>query len=237
MLVTRRAAIPALPVILSLALSCGGRTGLTETGTRAGPVSPCPEPATAVPDAGSLMLGQGPYTTFELTLRNQCAETIWPAWAHTGGLDQTVPDPSLWSPLSPGESRDVTIHYLVDLEIALWGRTRCRFDEQGQGACETGDCGGFVCQSALGDAPRDATTYDFGIGFATSYNLPMQVTTAGCEDQQCSFDLAACPDSSRVAGACGVAACSDVCPAASGCCHPTSNGCSTHNDVDLTFCP
>jgi hypothetical protein len=183
------------------------------------------------------MLGPGPYTTFQLTLHNQCTETIWPAWKRTGGLDQTAPDPSLWAPLSPGESHTVTVYYIVDLEIELWGRTRCSFDAQGQGACETGDCGAFACPIDFGGTPRDATIYDFGHGFDTGYNVPMRVTTPGCDTKECSFDLAECPEASRVAGACGVAGCSAMCPSTSACCHPYSNGCSSGSDVDLTFCP
>src|SRR5882762_9377624 len=99
------------------------------------------------------------------------------------------------------------------------------------------DCGGFICHSAFSDVPHDATTYDFGSGFRGGYNVPMLVTTPGCEARQCSFDLDACPDASRVVGACGVAACFDVCPSASECCHPYSNGCFAGSDVDLTFCP
>src|SRR5262245_53347870 len=98
MLATRHAAIPALPILLSLVVSCGARSGLTE------PISSCPEPASAVPDPGSLMLECGASETFQVTLHNQCAETIWPAWTRTGGLDLSVLDPSVWAPLSPGES-------------------------------------------------------------------------------------------------------------------------------------
>src|SRR5262249_38523139 len=93
---TRHAVVPALPIVLSLAVSCGGRSRLPE------PIPACPEPASAEPDPGSLVLEQGPYDTSQVTLHNQCEETIWPAWTRTGGLDGTVLDPSLWAPLSPG---------------------------------------------------------------------------------------------------------------------------------------
>jgi hypothetical protein len=231
MLATRHAVIPALPILLSLVVACGGKSGLTE------PISSCPEPASAVPDPGSLMLGPDSYETAQLTLHNQCAETIWPAWTRTGGLDGSVFDPSLWAPLSPGESHDVTVHFSGSREIGLWGRTRCSFDEQGQGACETGDCGGFVCQLSVGAAPNDATLFDTQFGFHTHYNVPMRVTRPGCETRQCSFDLDACPDASRVVGACGIAGCTDVCPSASECCHMYANGCLLGSDIELTFCP
>jgi hypothetical protein len=231
MLATRHAAILALPILLSLVVSCGARSGLTE------PISSCPEPASAVPDPGSLTLECGAYETFQVTLHNQCAETIWPAWTRTGGFDLSVLDPSFWAPLSPGESHDVTIYYCGSREIALWGRTRCSFDEQGQGACETGDCGGFVCPIGVNNTPNDATTYNSQFGFHRHYNVPMRVTKSGCEARQCSFDLDECSDASRVVGACGVASCSDVCPSASECCHMYANGCLLAGDIDLTFCP
>jgi hypothetical protein len=184
------------------------------------------------------MLGHGAYETFQVTLHNRCAETIWPAWTRTGGLDGSILDPSWWVPLSPGESHEVPVYYSGSREIGLWGRTRCSFDEQGQGACETGDCGGFVCPIlVVGPAPRDATMYDSQAGFHSTYNLPMRVTKPGCEARQCSFDLDACAGASRVVGACGVAGCTDVCPSASGCCHTYSDGCLLAADVDLTFCP
>jgi hypothetical protein len=97
MLSTEHAAIPPLLIVLSLVASCGAKSELPQ------PISSCPEPASAVPDPGSLMLGQGEYETAQVTLHNQCAETIWPAWTRTGGFDATVLDPSLWAPLSPGE--------------------------------------------------------------------------------------------------------------------------------------
>ena len=228
---TRHAAIPPLLIVLSLVVSCGAKSELPE------PVSSCPEPASAVPDPGSLMLGPEGYETAQLTLHNQCAETIWPAWTRTGGFDATVLDPSLWAPLSPGESHDVPVYYNSSREIGFWGRTRCSFDEQGQGACETGDCGGFVCPIVVNQTPNDATTYRSMSGFGAQYNVPMRVTTPGCEAQQCSFNLDECSDASRVVGACGIAGCREVCPSASACCHMYSNGCYFSGDINLTFCP
>lgn len=230
MIATRYAAVPALSIVLLLVVACGGRSELVET------ISSCPDPDSAVPYPGSLMLGPGAYETLTVTLRNQCAQTIWPAWKRTGGLDASVPDPSLWAPILPEESREVTIYYLGPLEIALWGRTRCSFDEQGRGACETGDCGGFTCFH--GETPGDATTYDFfKRAFLGAYNVPLRKRAPGCDALECRFDLDGCADASRVAGACGVAACTNVCPSASGCCDMFADVCLLGGEVDFTFCP
>jgi hypothetical protein len=198
-----------------------------------------------VPDAGSLELRpNSPYTTFQVRFHNRCPETIWPAWDRTGGLDQTVPDPTLWAPLAAGEDRAATIHTIVTTEIALWGRTRCRFDARGSGSCETGDCGGFVCwaptHAPLHQFPSNATIYDFEVGFvAGGYNVPIDVETPGCPSHECALDLSTCPAASRVTGACGVVGCDTLCGSASSstCCHPYSNGCFQGGDIDFTFCP
>jgi hypothetical protein len=233
-----RAAFLGLPIVFSLAVSCGGRSELPEKVLGKGFRSSCPEPDTADPVAPSLMVGQGSDRQFHVTLHNRCTETIWPAMTSIGGLDQTVPDPSFWTSLWPEESRTVAFHFNSALEIGLFGRTRCSFDEQGQGACETGDCGGFTCQGPFGHVSGDATTFQFSDGewgFRGFYNVPMRVTSPGCEARQCSFELDACPDASRVVGACGVAACRDVCASAPECCR--SSSCAVGADVDITFCP
>jgi hypothetical protein len=198
-----------------------------------------------VPDAGSLELQPGtPYSTFQVRFHNHCAETIWPAWDRTGGLDQTVPDPTLWAPLSAGEDRADTIHYKVFTESAFWGRTKCGFDAQGKGSCETGDCGGFVCWAKgsipLHQYPSNATIYAFEFGFVPDgYNVPLAVATPGCPTRECSFDLSTCPAAMRTTGACGGSACTAMCPSAasSTCCHQYANGCFDGGDVDFTFCP
>jgi hypothetical protein len=238
--VVKSAAWRALPVLLVFALACG-RSALREelaAGSSSGPAlgggSGCPEPASALPDAGGLELSTGPYSTSQVTLHNHCSETIWPAMGRTG-LDQTIADPSLRTPISPGASSSATLHYVVVLEVKFWGRTRCAFDEQGKGACETGDCGGFVCPIFDNDYPHDATVFALGVGYLEGFNVPMRVAVSGCEPVECGFDLDTCPAASRSVGACGsVVACTSMCP--SSCC-PSSNGCSPGGDVDITFCP
>jgi len=217
---------------------CGGRSELT--GAQRDASAGCFDPPSVVPDAGSLDLPFTPYETFQVRFHNHCAETIWPAWVRADGLDQTVPDPTLWAPVLAGEERAVTIYYIVFAGIELWGRTGCRFDAQGKGACDTGDCAGFVCFTQGDRLPLKATVYDSEYGFlAGGYNLPISVETPGCATQACAFDLATCPGASRVTGACGGVACTGMCQAGapSSCCHPTSNGCFKEGDVDFTFCP
>jgi hypothetical protein len=238
MLSRMRAALRALPIVVSLMVSCGGRTELPEKVPGKGYRASCPEPDTADPVAPPLMLSDGSsHHQFQVTLHNRCTDTIWPGMSRHGGLDQTEPDPSFWTSLWPDESRTVAFHFNSALEILLFGRTRCSFDDQGQGACETGDCGGFIC-SGSGNAARDATTLQFSDGewgYLGGYNVPMLLTSPGCEARQCSFDLDACPAASRVVGACGLTACLDVCASAPECCGLT--GCGVGADVEITFCP
>lgn len=225
----------------SLVLSCGARSD-ADPSAGAIPVSTCPEPESAVPPTESMeppSSDLGP--TFQVVLQNRCAETIWPAWGRTGGLDQTQADPAFWLPVGPGDQHAVTMAGIVTVEVAFWGRTRCVFDQQGNGSCETGDCGGFMCSggiSGLIEEPRDATVYDLGYGFLHDYNVGMSVRTAGCDDKECQYDLGQCPESALTVTACGNAACTGVCPSsASSCCHEFSDGCFGGADITITFCP
>lgn len=228
----------AAPIVFfSLLLSCG-RTHLRDEDPGGSSASTCPEPASELPDAGSLELPPGAgYETFQVAFHNHCAETLWPAWGRSGGLDQTVADPALWAPMPAGDDRAVTMHFLAITEVAFWARTRCSFDEQGNGACETGDCGSFVCPDEVNQFPTDATIYDLHSGFRGGYNVSMFVKTVGCSDRVCVFDLPDCPDDARTVGACGLVGCSQVCPSSSTCCHDFPNGCFFDTGVNITFCP
>jgi hypothetical protein len=246
---SKRAASRKGLIVFSLALSCGGRSDLggvapsasstclepPSAGVAPSGSSTCPEPPSAVPHPGSLELPGSTYEIFQIAFHNRCAQTIWPAWVHSGGYDVSVTDPSFWAPIEAGQCHVTDMYHGSVVEVAFWGRTRCSFDDQGNGSCETGDCGQFVC--ATWKQPPDATVYDTWYGFAGGYNVPMAVETPGCDARDCRFELGECEEGARKEGACGVAACTAICPSSSPCCHEYSNGCSMGADIDITFCP
>ena len=134
-----------------------------------------------VPDAGAFQAPlAGSLGTYEVTLHNRCAQTVWPAWASMGGLDNTVVDTQLWLPMSPASDRAITVYGgLRDIEF--WGRTGCSFDQAGSGACQTGDCGGFACNKD----PLSTTVFVLKQGFVGGYNLGLRVEGPTCGEHEC----------------------------------------------------
>ncbi len=230
-------------------LACGGvsrRNGASHEspGTDAG--GACAEPTSAVPDAGVFVPPPpGPLGTFQLTFRNHCAQTLWPAWGSSGGLDDSVIDTQLWLPLAPGSERAVMVYNSVG-EIGFWGRTGCSFEEDGRGTCATGDCGGFVCPIRVGQFPPNATIFSLESGYLSGYNVGLLVEGATCGAHECVADLGTCSASSVIEDGCGrPIACSNICAGSSGeCCaqqdsrcSPGSDGRADSDDLVMTFCP
>jgi hypothetical protein len=204
----------------------------------------CAEPPSAVPSVKPFeppplnALG-----SFQVTLHNQCVQTVWPAYGSTGGLDNSVLDTQLWFALAPGSDRTITVYGGVR-ELAFWGRTGCSFDQDGNGSCQTGDCGRFICPVNVGALVTNATVFSLEGGFSEGYNVGLLVEGDSCGSHECSADLSTCEAASVVKNACGqVVACSDICGASTNCCpRPgceatgVSRGDATDNIV-LTFCP
>jgi hypothetical protein len=198
----------------------------------------CAEPDSAVPEVppyrGAPLDG---LLTFEVTFRNHCAQTVWPAWAASGGLENGVIDGELWLPLAAESDRTVTVHGGVR-ELGFWGRTGCRFDQAGSGSCSTGDCGGFVCAFNANQFPPSTTVFSLEAGFLKGYNLGLRVDGPTCGTHECVADLPSCP--AATTDACGTTiACSDVC-STSACCDDSR--CSDGDfrdggDLVFTFCP
>jgi hypothetical protein len=168
---------------------------------------------------------------------------VWPAFGPSGGLDESVIDSQLWLPMSPGSDRSVTVYGGVR-EIGFWARTGCSFDRDGNGACETGDCGSFVCPFVLNRFPATATVFELEGGFSSGYNVGLRVEGGSCGKHDCVADLGHCDDVSAVKNTCGrTIACSDICAAASECC--SRPGCDSGgvargdatDDLVVTFCP
>lgn len=181
---------------------------------------------------------------FELTFRNRCSQIVWPAWLSELGLDNTEIETQLWLPLPSASERTVTAYGAVR-DITLWGRTGCSYDQRGTGTCETGDCGGFVCNRL----PTNATVFGTFRGFLEGYNLAMRVEGVACGEHECVADLGACSEASVVGNECGeTVACSDTCSGSTTpCCREVSDACSNlgvrtgdgadTGDLVITFCP
>jgi len=224
----------------SISAGAGGLSG--GAGVDAG--GACNEPAGVVPDLAPFEPPPiGALGAYHVTFRNRCAQTVWPAYGPSGGLDESVIDTQLWLPMSPASDRTVTVYGGVR-EIGFWGRTGCSFDQDGKGSCETGECGGFICPFVLGNFPANATIFDLEGGFQGGYNLGLHVEGASCGSHECSANLESCGEASGVKNACGrTIACSDICSASTACC--TRPGCDSGgvaqgdatDDLVVTFCP
>ncbi|MEO6601261.1 MAG: thaumatin family protein [Polyangiaceae bacterium] len=217
-------------------------TGGTSTGADSGDA--CAEPMSVVPD---LLPFQPPpinaLGAFQVTFHNRCAQTVWPAYGSSGGLDNSVIDPQLWLPMSPASDRALTVYAGVR-EIDFWARTGCSFDKEGNGTCETGECGGLICPIVVGRFPESTTIFGLKEGFGRGYNGGLLVEGASCGNHECTGELDNCERASVVKDACGrTIACSDLCAATTACCsRPGCNsGGPSHGDATddlvVTFCP
>lgn len=227
---------------------CGARSSLEEEGGAAsGGASSCAVPEGVVPVAPPPDIPPQVTEQFRVTIHNRCDLTIWPAWTSVGGLDQSVADADFWAPIPAGQEHTSTFHYFVVQELSIWARTGCRFDAEGAGACDTGDCGdfpcfdescsAFVCPELIGGGPTDATAFNIDLGYGLGFNLPMRVTAEGCAERVCALDVATqCPVDARVTTDCGLVTCTEACADIGGCC-PRSDDCMHNRDLDVTFCP
>lgn len=220
-----------------------GGTSTAGMSAGAGLGGACEEPTSVVPDLPPF---QAPpidaLGAYQVTFHNHCGQTVWPASAPSGGLENSVVDTQLWLPLLPANDRTITVYGGVR-EIGFWGRTGCSFDQAGHGTCETGECGGFLCPMAFG-FPPSATAFDLEGGFQGGYNLGLHVEGGSCGDHACTANLDDCGDASVVEDACGrTIACSDICSASPACC--ARPGCDSGgvshgdsaDDLVVTFCP
>jgi hypothetical protein len=144
----------------------------------------------------------------QVTVINRCQQTIW-----VGAFGNPVPAGGGFR-LDAGQSTAVTLPGGT-WTGRFWGRTGCRFDANGIGACDTGGCGAkLACAGATGAPPATLVELTLGAGgvdfydvsLVDGYNLPMAVApmpggfTArpgvanDCAAPTCGSDLAAsCP--------------------------------------------
>jgi Thaumatin family len=244
LLAVRVGPILILPPFLFVS-ACGGVSTRNDPGgasTDAG--GACAEPASVVPDLPPFQPPpSGGLPAFHVTLHNRCAQTLWPAYGSSGGLDQSVIDTQLWLPMSPASDRTITVYGGVR-EIGFWGRTGCNFDQEGNGTCETGECGNLICPISVNSFPKSTTIFGLEEGFHGGYNVGLRVEGVSCGNHECTANLDSCDDGSVAKNACGgTIACSDICAASTACC--TRPGCNSSgvshgdatDDIVVTFCP
>lgn len=230
----------------SAAAGAAGASAGGDTGQGTGGV--CPDPVSAIPDTAPFVPPPiGVLGAFQVTFRNRCAKTVWPAWGSGGGLDNSVIDTQLWSPLVPSSDRSVVVYGGVR-DIGFWARTGCSFEQSGSGVCETGECGGFACPIVVNSFPASATVFVLQQGFLDGYNVGLRVEGSACGNHECLGDVAHCSDGSAVEDSCGtIVACRDICGASgSACCREQGSRCDPRQfDYDpagsdalvITFCP
>ncbi|KAG9157622.1 hypothetical protein Leryth_014131 [Lithospermum erythrorhizon] len=125
------------------------------------------------------------------TIINNCKETVWPGMTpddnYTGG----------GFTLKPGQS--AFFYAPTGWHGRIWGRTGCKFDKNGNGSCETGDCGNNI--KCLGPGQPPASIADFTLGdvdyydvsLVDGFNLPIAVKPifgkGNCSAVGCDSDL------------------------------------------------
>ncbi|XP_054824750.1 pathogenesis-related thaumatin-like protein 3.5 [Prosopis cineraria] len=158
------------------------------------------------------------------TITNNCTTTIWPATLSGSGLPELLLT-GFW--LEAGRSVKLTSG--PKWSGRIWGRTGCEFDGNGNGKCQTGDCGGKLECKGNGAAPP-ASLFEITLGGGTDqdfydvslvdgYNLPMLAVPAGvygasaCNSTGCISNLnRGCPRELQVKSG-GVVGCESTCEA------------------------
>ncbi|KAE8713191.1 Thaumatin-like protein 1 [Hibiscus syriacus] len=156
-----------------------------------------------------------------ITVKNNCAFTIWPATL-TGGGGAQLPNTGFELPSQEKEPIEVPATWTAGV---IWARTQC----SGSFTCATGDCGsGEVACNGAGPKPP-ATLAEFTLGandgqdtfdvsLVNGFNLPVSIAPQGgsgpiCTTTSCAADVnAVCPPDLVVPGSDGnTIACNSTC--------------------------
>ncbi|XP_072986442.1 protein P21-like [Typha latifolia] len=142
-------------------------------------------------------------TAVTFTVTNQCSYTVWAA-AVPGGGRQLNPGQSWVVNVNPGTTGG-----------RIWARTGCSFDRNGNGHCQTGDCGGKLACTGYGVPPNTLAEFAlnqfsnldfFDISLVDGFNVPMNFlpTSGGCsKGPHCSADVTSqCPSQLKAPGGC-----------------------------------
>ncbi|KAK3130447.1 hypothetical protein QOZ80_6BG0493560 [Eleusine coracana subsp. coracana] len=191
------------------------------------------------------------------TISNYCSYPIWPGTLAGSGTSQLS---TTGFRLEPGQT--VRLAAPAGWSGRIWARTGCVFDADGQGVCQTGDCGGRMQCAGAGATPP-ATLFEVTLGkqgssdqdfydvsLVDGYNLPVvaipRSRQGSCNTTGCMADLnRSCPKELQVDCGGGAIACRSACEAfgkdmycCSGAygtpdaCHPT-----VYSSIFKTACP
>jgi Thaumatin family/Ricin-type beta-trefoil lectin domain-like len=164
------------------------------------------------------------------TFVNRCPETVWVG--SLGNPGHVPPNRGGWA-VAAGASSSVSIP--AAWAGRFWGRRNCHFDQNGNGTCDTGDCGGRLqCNGAGGRPPTTLAEFTlngggntdyYDVSLVDGYDFPIEIrpspatTVPGnpfqCGAPTCRSDLlASCPNELKKRNAAGqVIACMSACEA------------------------
>ncbi|MCD7448577.1 hypothetical protein HAX54_044523 [Datura stramonium] len=123
---------------------------------------------------------------------NRCTYTVWAAASPGGGRR-----------LDPGT-----------VQARIWGRTKCNFDANGRGRCETGDCNGLRECRGYGSPPNTLAEFALNqpnnldyvdISLVDGFNIPMEFnpTNGACRNLRCTAPInEQCPGQLRTQSGC-----------------------------------
>lgn len=148
------------------------------------------------------------------TLINDCKETIWPGITpgenfNGGGVV-----------LKPTQS--IVFTAPVGWAGRIWGRTGCNFNNNGNGACQTGSCGNSLKCTASGKTPVSLAEFTlasidyYDVSLVDGFNIPMVVTPmngrGNCSVAGCDQDLrTTCPSELAIKSNGKTIACRSAC--------------------------
>ncbi|KAK0580138.1 hypothetical protein LWI29_036930 [Acer saccharum] len=152
----------------------------------------------------SLQLASVHAANFNLT--NNCSYTVWAAAVPGGGRE-----------LKHGQEWVFNTDPNFADRGQIWARTNCKFDKNGNGKCENGDCNGAELCVSEGTRPYTLAEYSFernqinnldffDISVASGFNVPMEFrgTSSDCSKViKCVGDINGfCPTELRHSGGC-----------------------------------
>ncbi|KAF6149669.1 hypothetical protein GIB67_017402 [Kingdonia uniflora] len=191
------------------------------------------------------------------TLLNRCSYTIWPGSLSGDGAPALAGGGFV---LPPGLSVPITAP--LGWSGRFWARTGCNFDDNGNGLCSTGDCGGVVECPGGGAPPVSLAEFTLGIrgsgseqdfydvSLVDGYNIGIGIKPSGgtgnCQYAGCVNDLnTSCPSELQISESGQVVACKSACAAFNSpefCCtgeHSTPATCSPtrYSEMFKNACP
>ena len=153
---------------------------------------------------------------------NNCNVELWPGIL--GNPGQQTPKEGGFH-LGSGE--ELVLDLPEKWSGRLWGRQGCKFDKEGKGQCESGDClGQLHCKGRSGAPPATIIEMTFGsstsplhyydVSLVDGFNLPVSMKPVGggvgCGIAKCEVDLnVCCPSALELKKGGKVVACKSAC--------------------------